>query len=183
MRRTIRPCLESLEGKALLSGVSATTSGLAYSLTAVAERTLTGAQVVETLTETNVSNQEITVTQGATDEGFFVSQGGKTIWNPYEGILPQSLSVATLKPHQSLTISGTWDDRGNDLDSDAPWAEGPPLSGTFTISNSQDQGGVTASVTIPKSWTVPVKMTHISPPKAPPVVHIMSTVNPLAKEG
>jgi Intracellular proteinase inhibitor len=181
MRRSIRPCLEALEGKALLSSIPA--SGLADSLTAVASRTLSGAQVVLTFTKTNVSSHDITVDHGPTNEGFTITQGGKSIWNQNAGqLLPQFLEVDDLKPHQSITLTETWDGRANDVNPDQPWVEGSPLSGTFTASNALDQGATKASVTIPKSWTVPVKPTHITPPK-PPIVHIMSTAVPVAKKG
>ena len=177
MRRIIRPSLEILEGKALLSGASAAASGLADSLTAVASRTISGSQVVMTFTETNVSNHDITVDHGPSDEGFTVTQGGKTIWSEDAGqLLPQILKVDDLKPHQSATISATWDGRPNDVDPTNPELEGPPLSGTYTVSNWLDQGGTTATVSIPKAWTVPLKLTHVVPPKPAAAVHEMTTV-------
>ncbi len=178
MRRTIRLGLERLEAKEMLSGISAIAPGLVGSVSAVASRTLSGAQVVETYTETNVSNQDISVDYGPSDDGFTVIQGGKTIWNPSEGATPQFLQVEDLKPHQSVTIHGTWDVRANDLSPENPWAEGPPVSGTFTISNSMDGGRATATVTIPKSWTVPVKVGHVTPPSPPAMVHEMAAVAP-----
>jgi hypothetical protein len=182
MRRTIRPSLEVLEGKALLSGVSATASGLAYSLTAVASRTVSGAQVVATFTETNVTNQVITVDHGPSDDGFDVAQGGKTIWSSETGAIPAILEVDQLEPHQSLTFTATWDGRANEVNPNESWVEGPPLSGTFTVSNWMDQGK-TATVTIPKSWTEPVKQSRITPPRPPAMVHEMATVAPLPQQG
>lgn len=178
MRRSIPPGLELLEGKALLSGVSAAASGLADSLTAVASRTMSGAQVVLTYTETNVSNHDITVDYGPSTDGFAASQGGKTIWAENAGLfLPDFLQADDLKPHQSVTVTDTWDARANVVNPTEPWVEGPPLSGTFTVSNALDQGA-TATVTIPKSWTTPIKLTHVSPPAPPIPVHIMTTVHP-----
>jgi hypothetical protein len=180
MRRTIRPCLESLEARALLSGVSSATPGLVDSLTAVVSRSNSGAQVVMTFTETNVSNQDINVVHGPSDEGFIATQGGKTVWTSLEGKIPDFLELQTLKPHQSITLSATWDGRSDEINSAEGWVEGPPLSGTFTISNALDQHAATANITIPKAWTGPVKPGHLTPPVPPPQVHAMSTVDPLA---
>ena len=184
MRRTIRPGLELLEGRALLSGVSAATPGLVASLTAVAGRTPSGAQVVLTFTETNASNHDITVEQGPSIEGFTATRGGKTIWNQDAGqFLPNFLEVSVLKPHQSVTIEATWDGRANDVNPADPWVEGPPLSGTFAISNDLDHRATTATVSIPKAWTVPLKSTHVGSPRPPAVVHAMSAADPLPREG
>jgi hypothetical protein len=176
MSRKLRPCLEMLQEKVLLSGASATATGLVSSVTAVVTRTLSGAQVAETFTETNVSDHDINVDLGATDSGFTVSQDGKTVWNPYEGVLPFSIAVETLKPGQSQTVHNTWDARANEVVPNEPWAEGSPVSGTFTISNSLDQGKATATVTIPKAWTVPLTMSHVRSPKPGPHVHEMTVV-------
>ncbi len=180
MRRSVRPALEMLEGKTLLSGVATATPGLVASLTAVASRTNAGPQVVETFTETNVSDHEITVVDGPSLDGFTVSRGGKTVWNPHQGVSPQILTDHVLEPHQSITLSSTWDGRSNQVNPAHPWVEGSPLSGTFTISNDLDHRSATASVTIPKAWTAPLKSSHVGSIKAAPMVHALTTTDPLS---
>jgi hypothetical protein len=180
VRQTFRPGLDRLEERALLSGVSA--SGLADSLTAVAGRTTSGTRVVETFIETNVSNHDITVGHGPSNAGFSVIQGGKVVYNPTAGFIPQFLAIDVLKPGQSLTLNGTWDGRSNVVDPTDPGKEGPPLSGTFTISNGLDPS-TTAVVTIPKSWTVPVKGTHVVPPRPPAQLRVSAPLLTLSTHG
>jgi len=178
MRRTIQPSLEGLETKAMLSGVSATVSGLVSSMTAVAGRSLSGAQVVARLTETNVTSHDISVTVGPSIEGFTVAQGNQAVWTQHAGqLLPGILQVHDLKPYQSLTVSATWDGRANAMDPNNPWAEGPPLSGTFTIKNALDHGVATATVSIPRAWTVPIKSVSVTPPHPHAMVHEMAAAS------
>ena len=179
MPRPVRPSLESLEARALLSAVPASTPGLADSVTAVASRVTGGARVALTFTETNVSNHPISVTYGPSDDDFLVSKGGKIVWDQDAGrALPMFLQVETLKPGQSVTIHGTWDGRSDEINPANPWLEGPPMAGTFTVTNRLDHRTATAVVTIPKAWTMPTKPASTG---HSPIIHAMATAGPLAK--
>jgi hypothetical protein len=159
MRRSTRPTLELLEGKALLSMASVATSGLHDTLTAVVRKTASGVQVVATLTETNVSNHSISIAHGPSNEGFVVSQAGKSVWlsNGSGVASPDFVILDVLKPHQSFKISTTWDGHANLVDSLDHSQDGPPISGSVTISNELDHGTATARIIVPK----------VAPPKPP----------------
>jgi hypothetical protein len=160
MRRRIRPTVECLEGKALLSGAPA---GLAVTLNATPMASSSGTQVALTLTETNVSHQDVTVDDGPSLDGFSAARDGKTVWVSNPGINAMFIRVVTLKPGESFTIHATWDGRSNQVDPLDSSTEGPRLSGTFTIRNGLDQDGPSATV---KLGADPApKPTHITPPR------------------
>jgi len=161
MRRTNLPNVETLEGRALLAGAGP--SSLAVSLTAVSQQTLTGTQVVFTFVETNISQNNVNVALGPSNDGFVVNENGKPVWVSNPGIQPQFLMLQTLKPNQSLTLHATWDGRSNLVNPSDPSKEGPPLTGTFTVDNGLDHVGHATTFSIGKSST------QITPPK--PLVH------------
>jgi hypothetical protein len=74
MSRETRPRVEGLENKALLSGLS-------VSLTTDKSSYQAGQPISMTLTETNMSNQPITVEDGPSTDGFFVTHDGVTVWS------------------------------------------------------------------------------------------------------
>jgi hypothetical protein len=135
-RRGLRLDLETLEGKALLSGA---TTGLAASVVATPTTSATGTTVDLSFTETNVSDHDIQVTFGPIDDGFDVARNGTTAWVSNSGIEPQFLELKTLEPGQSLTVSSTWNGQANSPGS----TSGPALSGTFTITNQLDPSAST----------------------------------------
>jgi hypothetical protein len=163
-----RPAVETLEGKALLSGGLGLPSGLEGSLSAVETRTPKGIQVTVTLTETNVTNHDIELALGPDSTDFVATRGGKPVWDTRLGIHPQIVVLETLKAHQSVTRSNIWDGRSNLVDPSDPWKEGPPLTGTFTITSEYDRTAKGISVTLGGDSTT--KSTHVTPPK-PPVHH------------
>ena len=167
MHRTDRPAVEFLEGKALLSAGLGLPSGLVGSLTAAETRTAKGTQVTVTLTETNATNHDVEVALGPGSSDFAATRGGKRAWDTGLGIHPQNIRLETLKPHESITLGNTWDGRSNLVDPRDPWKEGPPLTGTFTITSEYDRAAEGVTVTLGGDSTP--KPTHIIPPR--PTVH------------
>ena len=163
MRRTNRPNVELLEGKTLLSAASAATSGLVGSLTAVATGTGAGTRVVVTLTETNVTDHDVTIDVGPTNDGFVATRDGKAVWASNPGIQPQYLILETVKAHHSITFHATWDGRSNQVNLLDPSKEGPPLSGTFKLSTELDRAAPGVTVTLGNA----PKPTHVVPPRPP----------------
>lgn len=135
MKRHNFPGLESLEGRALLSGLvaSLTTNQTAYT---------PGQPIVMTFQETNVSNQAISVEDGPSIDGFDVTQGNKLIWRSNSGVTPMFIRLDTLQPGQSLTLSATWNG--------VPAGGSTPISGTFDITNTLNPQAV-ATVTVTSS--------------------------------
>ncbi len=129
MQRKRRLDLETLESRALLSGLS-------FSLTTNQAAYKVGQAIQMTFTETNTSNQSLTVPVKPVD--FTVAQNNALIWqsNPGNQTLPPT--IETLKPGQSVTQTATWDGMTGGLT--AP-VSGPPVSagvnhwGDFVVSN------------------------------------------------
>ena len=175
-RRRDAPCVEPFGWISKFSSKNpccrspSATSGLVDSLTAVASKTTFGVQVVATWTETNVSNQDISVDNGPSIDGFRATEGGKVVWVSNGGINPDIIQLDVLKPHQSLTLSATWDGH---LTVNGPLGqqeEGPALSGDLhSLERTGPRGPRPASVTIPKSWTAGPKVTPRRVAKAPPL--------------
>jgi hypothetical protein len=113
--------VESLEGRTLLSD-------LAISLTTDKRVYDEGQAVHMTLTETNVSNHDVFVVYGPSNDGFNVVHNRIEVWRNYEGPLPLFLILRRLRPHESLTLQATWNGAQN---------EGPHTSptGTFVLHN------------------------------------------------
>jgi hypothetical protein len=135
MLRRTRPTVESLEAKALLSG-------LAYSVTTDKSSYTLGQPVQMTFTETNISNQNVNITLGPSMEGFQVIHDGVTVWASNEGINPFILYEMTLKPGQSYTLKATWNGQQD---------EGEPTSpvGSFTVTNElAPPSAASAAITI-----------------------------------
>src|SRR5271166_3412751 len=72
-----------------------------------------GQPVVITLTETNTSQQDITVESGPSLGGFFVTHNGRKVWASNTGVQPMFVLLRTLEPGQSITLSATWNGRSN----------------------------------------------------------------------
>jgi hypothetical protein len=72
-----------------------------------------GQPVVITLTETNTSQQEISVADGPSFGGLLATRNGRRVWASNAGIQPMFLVVHTLKPGQSITQTATWYGRSN----------------------------------------------------------------------
>jgi len=104
-----------------------------------------GQPIQMTFTETNTSNQPVTVGEGPSIDGFDVTQSGKPVWESNAGVNPLFILVKTLQPGQSLTLHSTW----NGVPSPAQ----PPIpsSGTFTVTNQLDPQGASATFQIEPS--------------------------------
>lgn len=102
MSRASRPSLECLEGRIVLSDVNLTisTDRANYS---------PGQPVLLTLTETNVSDHDVNVIVGPTNDGFDVYNTSTSVWKSNVGIQPQFLAAETLKPGESITHTAVWD--------------------------------------------------------------------------
>lgn len=150
MRRTARLDLERLEVKAMMSVVPSTPPGLASSLTAAVSKTPNGVRVVATLTETNVSDQDVSFSIGPGNDGFSASRHGQVVWRSNGGMVALYLRREVLKPHQSTTIPASWDGHLESSHSSILGEEGPQLAGRFAISDELDGGKATAIVTLPR---------------------------------
>ena len=141
-RRTAALIVEGLEGRTLLSSLS-------YSLAADQSVYQVGQPIALTFTETNVSNQPVTVEVSPSD--FTVSQNNAAIWqsNPDNA---NGLSVPeTLLPGQSVSQSANWD--GTTSYSLAPLLGSPQTwainnFGTFTVTNPNAPQGLNATFEI-----------------------------------
>jgi hypothetical protein len=101
MERQLLPNVEALEGKALLSP-------LAVSLTTNRHIYRAGEVVRMTLTETNVSGQDVTVGIGPGLDGFSLAHRGATFWRSNAGAVPEFIAERTLAPGESLTLQAQW---------------------------------------------------------------------------
>jgi hypothetical protein len=129
MARKITFCVEGLEGRALLSGIT-------YSLTTDQSTYQVGQPIQMTFTETNTCNQPATVLVSPTD--FSVAEHGGTIWQSDPSNAGQPPTSVTLQPGQSVSQTATWDgtialstDQVNQF-------------GTFLVSNPNAPPGDTA---------------------------------------
>ena len=153
MRRSRIAAVEPLESKELLSAVvrlesvrpappivAKVNEGLKIVLTTDQKVYHKGQPVVMTLTETNTSNQTVTVALGPSTDGFYVTQNGVDVWASNTGPQPLYLLVKTIKPGATLTLSATWNGHTN---------IGPPSSptGTFVV-HSQIPGAAPVTIQI-----------------------------------
>jgi hypothetical protein len=125
MRRSRGLVPEMLEGKVLLAAMATPIAALSPPLIAPLNQGLVvklstnhlvyrrGQPVVMTLTETNTSQQDITVTSGPSTDGFFVTHGGRKVWASNAGAQPMFILLRTLAPGQSITLSATWNGLSN----------------------------------------------------------------------
>jgi len=125
MRRSRSLVLETLEGKVLLSAIATpiapvsppiiapVSQGLVVKLSTDHQVYRRGQPVVITLTETNTSQHDITVTSGPSVDGFFVTHNGRKVWASNAGVQPMFILVRTLAPGQSITQSATWTGQSN----------------------------------------------------------------------
>ena len=120
MRRSRSLVLEMLEGKVLLSAIATPiapvsppaiaplSQGLVVKLSTNHQVYRRGQPVVMTLTETNTSQQDVSVESGPSLGGFFVSRDGRRVWASNTGVQPMFVLMRTLEPGQSITQSATW---------------------------------------------------------------------------
>jgi hypothetical protein len=190
MRLQLRPRIDRLEDKTLLSHVAASlvapdhalqaevrrevaTSKMAVSLT-TNQTTYSPGQVVRmTLTMTNTSSQNETVALGPSIDGFFVTQNANVIWRSNSGVEPQFIVRRILKPGQSITLT-------------AQWTIPTSVSGTFVVHNQMFPSAAAPIqvTTTPISPSVvsstPLSITPPPPTQTLPIVARPITTPPLA---
>jgi Intracellular proteinase inhibitor len=167
MRHQLRPSIDNLENKTLLSHLAAglmahhrvhqaeverpvNGSAMAVSLTTNQTSYSTGQIVQMTLTITNTSNHDETILLGPSRDPFVITQGAKVIWRSDEGFVPQYIAKRLLKPGQSATLT-------------AQWTVPAAVTGTFVVHNQIFPSGPTATFNVTTTPTSPIPPTPISP--------------------
>ncbi len=124
MRNQLRPSIESLESKTLLSHLAAgltthaalqikipprlTASGLAVSLTTDQSIYSSGEIATMTLMLTDVSNHKVGLAIGPSIDGFNIRKNGGIIWRSNAGPEPQHITIRILHPGQSIVLTERW---------------------------------------------------------------------------
>jgi hypothetical protein len=137
------PRLEPLEGRSLLSGLSAslTTDKSVYHV---------GEPIKLVYAETNTSDQPTQIAVGPSSDGFNVTEFGVPVWQSNAGINPLFAQLVTLQPGQSYTLSSTWDGVAS------PGDKSPQVPGIFTVTNQLAPDGPSTSFQIVDSTGVVV---------------------------
>ena len=179
MRRKRPLIAELLEGRTLLSSLS-------YSLTTDQSVYQFGQPIQITFTETNTTNQPVSVQVSPTD--FTVSQNGNALWQSNPGNLSQPPTTETLQPGQSIQQTATWngtssdpvgvptvidlDDFGSFFVSNPNGPQGlsatfqitDPITSTLTTNQSVYQLGEPVQVTYTEVNTASAPVTFLPPP-------------------
>jgi hypothetical protein len=92
-----------------------------------------GQTVNMTFTATNSSESPVTVTLGPSIDGFSIKNGSKIVWSSNSGLQNDYVTVETLAPGQSLTLTSSW--------------VASRLAGAYTAYNQLDSS-VTASFSV-----------------------------------
>jgi Intracellular proteinase inhibitor len=159
MNRTLRPKIESLESKALMSTLTGALTaagfhelpfhdrsphvgkpvpnapGMTMSLTTNQSVYTEGQKVVMTLTITNNSARAQTILVGPSVDAFVITQKGKVVWRSDEHFTPMFIRHLTLQPGKSYSVSADWTASG---------------SGTFAAHNTAMANGPTAQFAVMK---------------------------------
>jgi hypothetical protein len=151
MRHQLRPSVDGLENKILLSHLAAGlmahhplpqhevqpvrgVAAMAVSLTTNQPAYNRGQVVIMTLTMTNNSNHNETVMLGPSKDGFLITHNAKVIWRSNAGFVPQYLVKRILKPGQSMTLSAHW--------------TVPAMTGNFVVHNQMFPAGPVATFNV-----------------------------------
>ncbi len=147
-RRTV-PDVERLEGRALLSSLS-------YSLTTDQPTYQVGQPIELTFTETNVSDQPVTVEVSPTD--FTIAENNSAIWQSDPANAGQSPTSETLLSGQSISQTASWDGMIPEQLGSPPTTTTDAFNnfGTFTVSNPNGPQGMNATfqITDPLAYTL-----------------------------
>jgi hypothetical protein len=158
--RRIHLNIEPLEGRALLSdlAVTVTTDQPSYQV---------GQPVRMTVTETNVTNHDVTVAEGCGINDFWVMQDGAELWRKSRDG-PQPLCPiflgGVLHAHESRSFNALWDGHTD---------EGPPGTPTGVVDVFGRADGVAS----------PPVAIRIEPPAVNPVVLTVTTNHELYRPG
>jgi hypothetical protein len=134
--------VEGLEDRSLLSAIS-------YSLTTDQPTYQVGQAIQFTFTETNTSDQPVSVSVEPTN--FTVSNGVGAIWQSNPAAVGQAASLEELQPGQSVTQTASWD--GTIPDTPPSFGSTPPTYalnewGAFQVSNLNAPPGTSAAFQI-----------------------------------
>jgi hypothetical protein len=175
MRRRYRLTVEPLEVKALLSGIATSllTDRAVYEA---------GQPIRFTFTETNTSDQPVTIEDGPSLDGFTVTQNDSPVWRSNAGINPMYVVAETLQPGQSRTLTATWNG--------TPAGGSAQATGAFAVSNQLDPAGsvarfqiVAASNRQPSPSPGEAAPGSLSPQASPPGVATLTTNRPSFRRG
>jgi len=169
LKHQMRPSVEGLENKALLSHVAASlvahhvaaahdaqlveTGSMAAALTTNKPTYNPGQVVSMTLTLTNNSNHNETVLLGPSVDGFSITHNGTVIWRSNQGVEPQYIAKDTLRPGQSVTLFGHW--------------TATATAGSFVAHNQMYPTSPVASFTISNAPTSPIPPIEPIAPTSP----------------
>ncbi len=168
MRRTLRPSVDQLEGKALMSGFGApihapaapaVPPGVTASVVVSTPTIAPHGSVTFSLVETNTTASPVSFAVPVSREGFQVYEGGVKVWTSNPGPPSQLVQLVTLAPGASTTVfSATWNDTGNVH----------PIStvGTFSVVNEFDPSVPAATVTVTDPGSSGTG-TPVTPPTSP----------------
>ena len=157
----IRPNVEPLEGRALLSdlAVTVTTDQPSYQV---------GQPVHITVTETNATNHDVTVAEGCGINDFWVTQNSTELWRKSKDG-PQPLCPiflgGVLHAHQSRSFDALWDGHTD---------EGPPGTPTGVVEVFGRVNGVSSP---------PVAIRIDPPPSVNPLLLTVTTDHELYRPG
>lgn len=112
MNRSIRPRIEALEPKWLLSAAPASADVQATLQTDSAEY-VQGQPVRMTFSVTNISDHTVSLDDGPSIDGFEVFLGGKLVWSSNPGMQPNFVHSVSIAPGKTFTESAVWDGMGN----------------------------------------------------------------------
>ena len=157
MRQQLRPGIEPLETKSLLShmalgligqqvsrgvptviGVAA--QSLEVSLTTDHASYTQGQTVRMTFTETNDTGHNVRVGLGPSIDGFSVTKAGKTIWRSNAGLTPDYVVLKELAPGATITLTAAW--------------SASSVTGTYVAHDQLDPNGASATFEIVPSPAV-----------------------------
>jgi hypothetical protein len=173
MQRHLRPSIEAMESKALLSSMAPglsvhhsvhvaptdsrmTSSHLQLSLTTNQSTYAPGQVVQMTFTITNDSGRVVMVPEGPSIDSFSVTHDGKTVWrsNP---VGPDFIGLHRLMPGQSLAVSADW--------------KAPAAAGSYVAHNRMGQN-------LAASFTVAAASSNTGTPTPTPTPTPVSTNPP-----
>jgi hypothetical protein len=176
MKRLLFPKIETLESRALLSHVAAgaaarhhqiadvataaiasVPSNLSISLTTSQSSYTVGQQVQMTLTATNKTHHNVTVSVGPSIDFFSISENGQTIWRSNSGAQPHFVARRVVHPGQSFTLTANWT---------------ATTTGAFVVHNQLAPKGPVATFSVTANAPAPV-----STPGATPVLDVSLTTN------
>ncbi len=144
---TTTPGPSSTSSTSTSSSTPSSTTSISATLTTDKTTYNAGDKVTISLTETNTSNQAVTIEYGPSADGFSVTQNGATIWRSNAGPQPMFMEAITLQPGESHTFTAIWNDYPNSDASPSGITSGGFATGTFQV-NANFPGLTVAPVTI-----------------------------------